>query len=72
MGGLFSSPKISSPAPAPVAPTTSNSADALAKAAQEDAIRRQAAGRSSTVLTGAQGLGSTGNVSSTAGLLGGS
>lgn len=72
MGGLFSKPHISSPAPAPVAPTTANSSDAIAKAAEDDAIRRQAAGRSSTMLTGGQGLGSTGSVTSTAGLLGGS
>lgn len=70
MGGLFSSPKIPAPAPAPVAPTTKDTS--VQDAQQEDQIRRQAAGRSSTILNGGAGLGNLGTVSSTSGLLGGS
>lgn len=70
MGGLFSSPKMPAPAPAPAAPTDKNAA--VAAAQQEDAIRRQAAGRSSTILNGGAGLGNLGTVTNTSGLLGGS
>lgn len=71
MGSLFGG---GSKMPAPVAPppVPTNNDAAVNKAAEDDAIRRQGAGRTSTVLTGGQGLGSVGNVSSTAGLLGGS
>jgi hypothetical protein len=70
MGGLFSSPKMPAPAPAPAAPTNKDAS--IAQAQQEDQIRRQAAGRSSTMLTGGQGLGDLGTVSRTSGMLGGS
>lgn len=70
MGGLFSSPKMPTPAPPPVAPTNKDAS--IAQAQQEDQIRRQAAGRSSTILTGGRGLGDLGTVSSTSGMLGGS
>ena len=72
MGGLFSSPKMPPVVAAPPAPTPGNSQDAIDKAQTADAIRRRAAGRSSTVLTGSSGLGNLGTVSNTSSLLGGS
>lgn len=70
MGGLFSSPSIPAPAPVPAAPVQNN--PTVQDAAQQDQIRRQAAGRSSTILTGGSGLGDLGTVSKTSSLLGGS
>jgi hypothetical protein len=70
MGGLFSSPKMPTPAPAPVAPTDKSAE--VSAAQQDELMRRQAAGRSSTILNGGAGLGNLGTVSSTSGMLGGS
>ena len=72
MGGLFSSPSIPAPQAPPPAPTPANSQAKIQAAEEQDQINRQAAGRSSTVLTGAQGLGNVGTVSNTSGMLGGS
>lgn len=71
MGGLFGGSSMPAPAPIPVAPTQQNSAAATSAAALQDQLNRQAAGRSSTVLTGSSGLGDLGQTTSTSNLLGG-
>lgn len=72
MGGLFGGgPSMPAPAPVPVAPTQANSQAAMSQAALQDQLNRQAAGRSSTVLTSPTGLGDVGQTTSTSNLLGG-
>jgi hypothetical protein len=61
--------KAKAPQANPDVPTMSNTAQQADAAAEEDAKRRAAAGRSSTYLTGGAGLANTGTVS-TSGLLG--
>lgn len=56
VGGLFGGADMPAVAPPPPAPTPDNKAAELDAAARDERMRRAAAGRASTNLTGGQGL----------------